>query len=94
MQHWVIGREVEVVWILMVSSKVKLLLPIDDAAPGASAELLGVFLVQLGSLGVQSSRRVDLVEDTSRVEEDLPDVVHIPLPLVEALLLCHNQLAC
>ena len=69
----------------MVSSEVELLFPIDHAAPGASAELLGVFLVQLSSLGVQGSCGVDLVEHTSGVEKYLPDVVNIPLPLVEAL---------
>ena len=72
-------------WILMVSSEVELLFPIDHAAPGASAELLGVFLVQLSSLWIQGSCRVDLVEDTSGVEKYLPDVIDIPLPLVEAL---------
>ena len=72
-------------WILMVSSEVELLFPIDHAAPGSSAELLGVFLVQLSSLWIQGSCRVDLVEDTSGVEKYLPDVIDIPLPLVEAL---------
>ena len=58
-------------WILMVSSEVELLFPIDHAAPGSSAELLDVFLVQLSSLWIQGSCRVDLVEDTSGVEKAL-----------------------
>ena len=85
MQHWVVGREGEVVRILVVSSKVELLFPVHHAAPGASSELFQVFLVHLGGLWVQGSSSINLVEHASGVKENLPNVIDIPFPLVEAL---------
>ena len=84
-QHRVVGGEGEVVRVLVVASQVQLLLPVDHTASGASTELLHVLLKELGSLEVQSGGGVDLVEHAPCVQEDLPDVVHVPLPFVEAL---------
>ena len=80
-----VGGEDEVVRVRVLRHGVQLLLPVQDAAAGPGLECVRVLLEHRGRLHVQRVVDLDFIKQPPSVQEHLPDMVHIPLPLVESL---------
>ena len=80
-----IAGEYEVVRVGVVTDAVQDLLPVHHTAPRSLVESLLVLLPEGGRLHIGGVGDLYLVEESPGVQQHLPDVIDVPLPLVESL---------